>query len=92
PEANKGIQVDCKYRPCNLENLRNDIFAVFKTPALENPAVVFNIMNDGDRYSPRNDVSFREILRLLISKSSLKFTVFIETPSKPFNEWTFPKV
>ncbi|PKC59705.1 hypothetical protein RhiirA1_469065 [Rhizophagus irregularis] len=25
-------------------------------------------------------------------KSSFKFTVLIETPSKPFNEWTFLKV
>ncbi|PKK60536.1 hypothetical protein RhiirC2_870900 [Rhizophagus irregularis] len=32
------------------------------------------------------------MLRSLVSKNSLKFTVLIETPSKPFNEWTFPKV
>ncbi|EXX53544.1 uncharacterized protein OCT59_011977 [Rhizophagus irregularis] len=49
-------------------------------------------MNDGDRYYPRNDESFREMLRTLVSKKNLKFTVFIETPSKPFNSWTFPKV
>ena len=32
------------------------------------------------------------MLRLFVSKNNLKFTVFIETPSKPFSEWTFPKV
>src|ERR1043166_3767081 len=49
-------------------------------------------MCDGDRYLPRNDAAFREMLQSLVSKNNLKFTVFIETPSKPFNEWTFPKV
>ncbi|GBC43765.2 hypothetical protein GLOIN_2v1789859 [Rhizophagus irregularis DAOM 181602=DAOM 197198] len=33
-----------------------------------------------------------ERCRLFISKNNPKFTVFIETPSKPFNSWTFPKV
>ena len=32
------------------------------------------------------------MLRLFVAKNNFKFTVFIETPSKPFNEWTFPKV
>uniref|UniRef100_U9T8G4 Uncharacterized protein n=1 Tax=Rhizophagus irregularis (strain DAOM 181602 / DAOM 197198 / MUCL 43194) TaxID=747089 RepID=U9T8G4_RHIID len=32
------------------------------------------------------------MLRLFVSNNSFKFTVLIETPSKPFNEWTFPKV
>uniref|UniRef100_U9UFE9 Uncharacterized protein n=1 Tax=Rhizophagus irregularis (strain DAOM 181602 / DAOM 197198 / MUCL 43194) TaxID=747089 RepID=U9UFE9_RHIID len=45
-----------------------------------------------DIYLPRNDVAFREMLQSLVSKNNLKFTVFIEKPSKPFNEWTFPKV
>src|SRR6185369_6543468 len=49
-------------------------------------------MSDGDRYLPRNDVSFREMLQSLVSKTKLKFTVFIETPSKPFSDWSFPKV
>ncbi|PKK68467.1 hypothetical protein RhiirC2_750151 [Rhizophagus irregularis] len=32
------------------------------------------------------------MLQSLVSKNNLRFTVFIETPSKSFNEWTFPKV
>src|SRR3954465_2909846 len=27
-----------------------------------------------------------------VSKNNLKFTVFIETPSKAFSDWSFPKV
>jgi hypothetical protein len=65
---------------------------MYKPPALENDGAVLNFMNGGDRYSPRTDPSFREMLRSLVSKNNPKFTVFIETPSKPFNSWTFPKV
>jgi hypothetical protein len=38
-------------------------------------------MNDGEKYSPRNDQDLREILRIFVSKNNFKFTVFIETPS-----------
>ncbi|KAF8463829.1 hypothetical protein BDZ91DRAFT_730906 [Kalaharituber pfeilii] len=31
------------------------------------------------------------MLQLLVSKRSFKFTVFIETPSKPLSKWTFSK-
>src|ERR1044072_5840886 len=49
-------------------------------------------MNDGDKYSPRNDQDLREILRIFVSNKNLKFTVFIKTLSKPFSDWSFPKV
>ena len=65
---------------------------MYKPPALENDGAVLNFVNDGDRYYPGNNGSFWEMLRSLVSKNNLKFTVFIETPSKPFNKWTFPKV
>jgi hypothetical protein len=32
------------------------------------------------------------VLRLFVSKSISKFTVTIETPSKAFSDWSFPKV
>ena len=32
------------------------------------------------------------MLRLFVSKSISKFTVTIETPSKAFSDWSFPKV
>ncbi|PKY17480.1 hypothetical protein RhiirB3_467993 [Rhizophagus irregularis] len=75
-----------------LEGLKDYIRELYKPPALENDGAVLNFMCDGDRYLPRNDVAFREMLQSLVSKNNLRFTVFIETPSKSFNEWTFPKV
>ena len=38
------------------------------------------------------DIHLGTMLHSERSKTNLKFTVFIETPSKPFSEWTFPKV
>ncbi|CAG8568241.1 3767_t:CDS:2, partial [Paraglomus occultum] len=75
-----------------LKDLKDYIRELYKPPALENDGAVLNFMSDGDRYLPRNDVSFREMLQSLVSKTKLKFTVFIETPSKPFSDWSFPKV
>ncbi|PKB93915.1 hypothetical protein RhiirA5_440015 [Rhizophagus irregularis] len=76
----------------SLKDLKDYIREMYKPLALENDGAVLNFMNGGDRYSPRTDPSFREMLRSLVSKNNPKFTVFIETPSKPFNSWTFPKV
>src|SRR4051794_40730119 len=59
---------------------------------LENDGAVLNFMNDENRYYPRNDVSFREMLQTIVLKAKLKFTVSIEMPSKPFSDWTFLKV
>jgi hypothetical protein len=53
---------------------------------------VLNFINSGERFSPRNDQDLCKMLRLFVTNNSFKFTVLIETPSKPFNEWTFPKV
>jgi hypothetical protein len=75
-----------------LEGFKNSIREMYQLPPLENDGAVLNFMNDGGRYSPRIDPSFREMLQSLVTKTNLKFTVFIETPSKPFNSWTFPKV
>ncbi|PKC64282.1 hypothetical protein RhiirA1_222738 [Rhizophagus irregularis] len=39
-----------------------------------------------------NDQDLRELLQVFVSKKNLKFTVTVETPSKAFSDWTFPKV
>uniref|UniRef100_U9TXC7 Uncharacterized protein n=1 Tax=Rhizophagus irregularis (strain DAOM 181602 / DAOM 197198 / MUCL 43194) TaxID=747089 RepID=U9TXC7_RHIID len=44
------------------------------------------MLNDSGKFSPRDDQDLREMLQVFVSKSSFKFTVLIETPSKPFNE------
>ncbi len=75
-----------------LVEFKEYIRELYRPPALENDGAMLNFLSDGDRYYPRNDPSFREMLRSLVSKNNPKFTVFIETPSKPFNSWTFPKV
>ncbi|CAG8483382.1 11960_t:CDS:2, partial [Ambispora leptoticha] len=71
-----------------LEAFKDSIRAVYQTPALENDGAVFNVVCDSGKYSPRNDQALREMLQLLVSKNNLKFTVFIETPSKAFSDWT----
>ncbi|CAG8622365.1 15077_t:CDS:2, partial [Funneliformis caledonium] len=43
-------------------------------------------------YSPQSDQDLCKILRIFVSDKKLKFTVFIETPSKLFNSWIFSKV
>ncbi|RIA90953.1 hypothetical protein C1645_737495 [Glomus cerebriforme] len=65
---------------------------MYKQSTLENDGAELNFMNDGNKYSPRNDQELREILCRFVSKGFSRFTVFIETPLKPFNSWTFPKV
>jgi len=65
---------------------------MYQPPALENDGAELNLMNDGEKYFPHNDQDLREMLCIFISKNNLKFTVFIETPSKAFSDWTFPKV
>ncbi|RGB23523.1 hypothetical protein C1646_774366 [Rhizophagus diaphanus] len=60
-----------------------------QTPVFENDGAVLNMLNDSEKFS---HLDLREMLQVFLSKSNFKFTVLIETPSKPFNEWTFPKV
>jgi hypothetical protein len=71
-----------------LEGLKNSILAMYQTPAFENDGAELNMLNDSGKYSLRNDQDIREVLRILVSKNNLRFTVFIETPSKAFSDWT----
>ncbi|PKY27976.1 hypothetical protein RhiirB3_443917 [Rhizophagus irregularis] len=52
-----------------LKDLKDYIREMYKPPALENDGAVLNFINDKDRYYPRNDVAFREMLRSLVSKT-----------------------
>src|SRR5215213_3975015 len=60
-----------------------------KLLALENNGAVLKFISDD---SPQDDQDLCKVLRVFVSKNNLKFTVFIETPSKPFSDWSFPKV
>src|SRR5437763_3261337 len=75
-----------------LEGLKDYIRKVYQPPELENDGAELKFMNDGDKYSPRNDQDVLKILRICVSNKHFKFTVIIETPSKPFSDWSFPKV
>jgi hypothetical protein len=92
PKRTKSFKWTVNIEHATLEGLKNSIRDVHQLPALENDGVVFNIVNNGERYSPRSDASFRDLLQLFVSKKAFKFSVFIETPSKAFSEWSFPKV
>ncbi|CAG8853076.1 37261_t:CDS:1, partial [Gigaspora margarita] len=76
----------------SLVGLKDYIRKMYQPPALENDGAELNLMNDGKKYFPYNDQDLREMLRIFVSKNNLKFTVFIETPSKAFSDWSFPKV
>ncbi|CAG8452805.1 10225_t:CDS:2 [Ambispora gerdemannii] len=84
--------MDRKYRTRDPRRPQKTHTCDVPDTALENDGAVFNIVNDGGRYSPRNDQDFCEMLRVLASKNSFKFTVFIETPSKAFSDWTLGSV
>ncbi|PKC71251.1 hypothetical protein RhiirA1_390694 [Rhizophagus irregularis] len=57
----------------------------------QNDGAELSMLNDSGKFSPRNDQGLRDMLHIFVSKNNLKFTVFIETPSKPFSDWSFPK-
>jgi hypothetical protein len=85
--------VDCKYRTCYFEGLKEYIRKEYEPPSLEKDGAVLKfISEDKERYSPQNDQDLREILRVFVSKDISKFTVIIETLSKGFAEWSFPKM
>ena len=62
---------------------------MYHPPALENDGAEHSVLNDSGKYFPHNDQDLLEMLRIFISKNNLKFTVFIEKPSKAFSDWIF---
>ncbi|CAG8766684.1 6702_t:CDS:1, partial [Ambispora leptoticha] len=91
PKRVKSFKWTVNIEHATLEGLKKSIRAIYQTPALENDGAVFKLVSDSGKYSPRSDLDLCEILQLLVSKNNLKFTVFIETPSKAFSDWSFPK-
>ncbi|PKK71351.1 hypothetical protein RhiirC2_778513 [Rhizophagus irregularis] len=90
PKRTKGFKWTVNIEHATLDVLKNSIRAINQTPALENDGAVLNMLNESGN-TPRNDQDLREMLQVFVTKSSFKFTVLIETSSKPSNEWTFPK-
>ncbi|PKY30164.1 hypothetical protein RhiirB3_447111 [Rhizophagus irregularis] len=92
PKRTKGFKWTVNIEHATLDGLKEHIRGVHKTPALDNDGAELSMLNDSGKFSPRNDQGLREMLNVFVSKNNLKFTVFIETPSKPFSDWSFPKV
>ncbi|CAG8656630.1 5821_t:CDS:2, partial [Ambispora gerdemannii] len=78
PKRVKSFKWTVNIEHAILEGLKKSIRVIYQTPALENDGVVFNLVSDSGKYSPRNDQDLCEILQLLVSKTASK--------------WTFPKI
>jgi hypothetical protein len=98
PRWKNGFKWTVDIDHATLESLKKTIYEIENTPTLEkNGAILdFKVKNGSDgndeRWAPRNDQKFREMLRQFVSKKNFTFTVLIGNPSKPFSEWDFPDV
>ncbi|RHZ47953.1 hypothetical protein Glove_564g71 [Diversispora epigaea] len=98
PKRTKGFKWTVNVDHATLEGLKKVIYDIEKTPALENNCAVLDFVysngsnGSNEKYSPRNDQAFCEMLRQFISKHNFKFTVIIGTPSKRFSDWELPDV
>ncbi|KAF8470013.1 hypothetical protein BDZ91DRAFT_807099 [Kalaharituber pfeilii] len=92
PKRSKSFKWTVNIEHATLDDFKDFIRTESKTPALENNGAVLSIINFSGKHTLRNDHDLRQILYRSVSKSSFRLTVVIETPSKPFNEWTFRKV
>jgi hypothetical protein len=69
-----------------LESLKEYIHEMYKPPVLEKGSAVLNFMNVSDKYTTKASV---KCFTYFVSKN---ITIFVETSSKPFSEWTFLEV
>jgi hypothetical protein len=93
PKRTIGFKWIVNIEEATLEGLKNSIREMnLGLPALENDGAVLNFTYEVKRYSPRNDQDFSKMLRQFVSKNNFKLIVSIETPSKAFSDWTFPKM
>ncbi|KAF0520297.1 crinkler family protein [Gigaspora margarita] len=91
PKRTKSFRWIANIEQVTLRNLKESIFAIYKTSVLENNGAILNFMSDGGKYFPQNDMEFCNMLQLFVKKNHLKFTVNIET-LRPFSDWTFAKM
>ncbi len=93
PKRTNGFKWIVNIEEATFEGLKNSIREMnLGLPALENDGAVLNFTYEVKRYSPRNDQDFSKMLRQFVSKNNFKLVVSIETPSKAFSDWTFPKM
>ncbi|PKY49122.1 hypothetical protein RhiirA4_464958 [Rhizophagus irregularis] len=74
-----------------LKDLKEFVFALYQFPELQKDVATLAFSCNDEKYSPKSDLEFQNMLQLFVSKNNLKFTVYIET-SLSFSSWTFPKI
>src|SRR5438046_1226169 len=88
-----GFKWIVNIKEVTLEGLKNSIREMnLGLLALENNGVVLNFMYKVKRYSPQNDQDFSKMFQQFISKNNFRLIMSIETLSKVFSDWTFPKI
>ncbi|RIA79206.1 hypothetical protein C1645_110256 [Glomus cerebriforme] len=93
PKRTNGFKWNVDVRDATLEGLKEYIRKEYEPPSLEKDGAVLNfICEDKKRHSPLNDQDFCRMLRQYVSKNNFKLIVVIETPSKAFSDWSFPKM
>ncbi|CAG8634104.1 30057_t:CDS:2 [Gigaspora margarita] len=56
PKRTKSFKWPANVESTTIEEFKKSIYDIYKTPTLENPAVVLKFLSNGDQYFPRNDV------------------------------------
>uniref|UniRef100_U9TX99 Crinkler effector protein N-terminal domain-containing protein n=1 Tax=Rhizophagus irregularis (strain DAOM 181602 / DAOM 197198 / MUCL 43194) TaxID=747089 RepID=U9TX99_RHIID len=91
PKRTKASKWIANIEQVTLKDLKEFIFALYQSPELQKDVATLAFSCNDEKYSPKSDLEFQNMLQLFVSKNSLKFTVFIET-SISFSSWTFPRV
>ncbi|RIA88938.1 hypothetical protein C1645_825560 [Glomus cerebriforme] len=93
PKRTNGFKWNVDVRDATLEGLKEYIRKEYNPPSLEKDGAVLKfISGDKERYSPQNDQDFCKMLRQFVLNNNFKLIIVIETPSKAFSDWSFPKV
>ncbi|PKY59394.1 hypothetical protein RhiirA4_482110 [Rhizophagus irregularis] len=88
PKRTKASKWIANIEQVTLKDLKEFIFALYQSPELQKDVVTLVFSCNDEKYSPKSNLEFQNMLQLFASRNSLKFTVFIETslsfPLGPF--------
>jgi hypothetical protein len=65
---------------------------LYQSPEFEKDGATLIFACNNEKYFPKGDLEFQNILHLFVLKSSFKFTVFIETSLSSVFSLNLPKV
>src|SRR5687768_15486319 len=77
-----------------LKDFKTSIFERSENPVLkkDNNGTWLDITSSGKKYSPQNNMEFRNVLQLFVQKCCFNFAVSIKTLSILFSDWSFSKM